>query len=56
MRVGELRVINSDITDSTPCVVDLPPPMLGEHTEEVLRETAGYSDEEIEELRKANAI
>lgn len=56
MRVGELRAINSDITDSTPCVMDLRPPILGEHMEEVLRETAGYSDEEIEELRKANAI
>jgi hypothetical protein len=25
LRVGELRAINSNITDSTPCVVDPPP-------------------------------
>lgn len=32
-----------------------PPPYLGEHTEEVLRE-AGYSPEQIEQLRKDGAI
>ncbi|MCW3992350.1 MAG: CoA transferase, partial [Candidatus Bathyarchaeota archaeon] len=56
-RAGRIKMIGPTLKLSeTPCVVDLSPPMLGEHTEEVLRENAGYSDEEIEELRKANAI
>jgi crotonobetainyl-CoA:carnitine CoA-transferase CaiB-like acyl-CoA transferase len=36
-------------------VVRRPPPGLGQHTEEVLRE-AGLADPEIEELRAAGAI
>lgn len=40
----------------TTCVIGAPPPLLGEHTEEVLRSIAGYSDEEIEWLRQAAAI
>lgn len=32
------------------------PPLLGEHTEEVLREWLGYSDEAIAELREKSAI
>ncbi len=40
----------------TPCTLNAPPPMLGEQTEEVLKSLAGYSDVEIEELRKAGAI
>ncbi len=41
---------------STPCVVESPPPLLGEHTEQVLKELAGYSDEEIRRLREKGAI
>ncbi|HUS78032.1 MAG TPA: CaiB/BaiF CoA-transferase family protein [Patescibacteria group bacterium] len=40
----------------TPCSLTTPPPTLGEHTEEVLGTLAGYSEEEIEELRRAGAI
>jgi crotonobetainyl-CoA:carnitine CoA-transferase CaiB-like acyl-CoA transferase len=32
------------------------PPTLGEHTDEILRERLGYSDERIAELRQAKAI
>ena len=33
-----------------------PPPTLGQHTEEVLREVAGYTDAQIDALRAAQAI
>lgn len=33
-----------------------PPPTLGQHTDEILREALGYSDEEIEALRKDDVI
>jgi len=40
----------------TPCAMGAPPPVLGEHTEEVLRSLAGYSEQDIEGLRRAGAI
>jgi crotonobetainyl-CoA:carnitine CoA-transferase CaiB-like acyl-CoA transferase len=32
------------------------PPTLGEHTEQILKQRLGYSDERIGELKKARAI
>lgn len=40
----------------TPASLRLPPPMLGEHTREVLAETAGYSSSEIDRLQEAGVI
>ncbi len=40
----------------TPGGVHSPPPLLGEHTEEVLRDTLGRTDEEIAQLREAGVI
>jgi len=40
----------------TPVCYDKAPPLLGEHTEEVLREWLGYSAEQIEALRNDAAI
>lgn len=40
----------------TPCSLRLPAPELGQHTEEVLLEVAGYTWEEIEELRQQEVI
>ena len=34
----------------------LPAPMLGEHTEEVLKEVCGFSDEKIAELKAGGAF
>jgi crotonobetainyl-CoA:carnitine CoA-transferase CaiB-like acyl-CoA transferase len=39
----------------TPAEVRLPPPRLGEHTEQILQD-AGYSSEEIEMLRRTQVI
>ncbi|MGB5624978.1 MAG: CoA transferase, partial [Woeseiaceae bacterium] len=40
----------------TPVSYKLAPPLLGEHTDEVLREWLGYSDELIAELRESAAV
>ena len=40
----------------TPVSYKLAPPLLGEHTDEVLREWLGYSDELIAELRESAAL
>jgi len=40
----------------TPVSYEKPPPLLGEHTDEVLREWLGYSDESIAKLRDKLAI
>jgi formyl-CoA transferase/CoA:oxalate CoA-transferase len=41
---------------STPCVVESPPPLLGEHTDEILKSLAGYTEEEITTLRERGVI
>jgi crotonobetainyl-CoA:carnitine CoA-transferase CaiB-like acyl-CoA transferase len=40
----------------TPVTYDAPPPLLGQHTREVLSGVLGKSDAEIERLREAGAI
>jgi crotonobetainyl-CoA:carnitine CoA-transferase CaiB-like acyl-CoA transferase len=41
---------------ATPVAYERAPPLLGEHTDEVLREWLGYSDERIAALRQESAI
>jgi crotonobetainyl-CoA:carnitine CoA-transferase CaiB-like acyl-CoA transferase len=54
---GEIDVIASPINFSaTPLDTGTPPPMLGEHTTEVLKEVLSLSDAEIERLLQANVI
>eukprot|EP00164_Ancoracysta_twista_P003474 GFYU01004635.1.p1 GENE.GFYU01004635.1~~GFYU01004635.1.p1 ORF type:complete len:461 (+),score=81.43 GFYU01004635.1:71-1453(+) len=53
---GNLKLIGMPVkySDTSP-TLRLPPPLLGQHTREVLKEVVGYSDEHIAEL-EANGI
>ena len=55
--VGKIKQIAPPIKMSlTPCVVRSPPPILGQHTAEVLRDLAGYDEEEIRHLQEKGVI
>ncbi len=55
--IGTLRLAGIPIKYSeTPGAVRLPPPLLGQHTDEVLTEVLGCSPERLDELRKQGAI
>jgi crotonobetainyl-CoA:carnitine CoA-transferase CaiB-like acyl-CoA transferase len=56
-KVGRFRSIGNPV--KTPPVPEgpfEPPPMHGQHTEEVLREVLGYSREQIGELEEKGVI
>jgi formyl-CoA transferase len=56
-KVGKFKVVGSPLKLSeTPAQYRIPPPLLGEHTEEVLRNVLGYDKEKIARLREAKAI
>lgn len=52
----ELRVLGSGVhVDGAPLRPHRAPPLLGEHTDQVLQE-AGYGPEDVDDLRKADAL
>ncbi len=54
---GEVSMVANPIKFSaTPITHEVPPPLLGEHTDAVLRAVLGMKDEEISALRKAGAV
>jgi crotonobetainyl-CoA:carnitine CoA-transferase CaiB-like acyl-CoA transferase len=56
-KVGKLKAVGSPVKLSeTPPQYRIPPPLLGEHTEEVLRDVLGYDKEAIARLKKAKVI
>lgn len=55
--VGKMRIANSPIRLSeTPGEVYAPAPLLGQHSEEVLREVLQYSQVEIDQLKESGII
>jgi len=56
-KLGSIKQVASPLHFSdTLCNLIHSPPMLGEHTDEVLKTVAGYSDKEIKVLRMENVI
>ncbi|NWF56488.1 MAG: CoA transferase [Syntrophaceae bacterium] len=56
-KVGKFKLVGSPMKLSeTPVQYRIPPPLLGEHTEEVLREVLGYDSEGIDRLRREKVI
>ena len=49
-------VSNPVYFDCTPVEYNLPPPLLGEHTHEILNEWLGYSDKKLNSLKKLGVI
>ncbi|KAL2001209.1 hypothetical protein VTN02DRAFT_2095 [Thermoascus thermophilus] len=54
---GPIKVLNTPVkySNADPSI-RLPPPLLGQHTDEVLRERLGLSDERIQELKKGGVL
>ena len=54
---GEVKMVGCPIKLSqTPPQMRMPPPILGQHTEEILKDLLGYSLEEVKELRRRKVI
>ena len=54
---NDLRLVSSPIKlSATPVTTRLPPPLLGQHTEEVLRGVLNYSDAKLSELKSSEVI
>ncbi|MGA2956356.1 MAG: CoA transferase [Thermodesulfobacteriota bacterium] len=54
---GKIKVTGVPVKLSqTPGAVELPPPTLGQHTEEILTRVLGYSKSEVEKLKKEKVI
>ena len=54
---GEMKLVNTPVkySDSEPSI-RTPPPLLGQHTDEVLRDLLEMSEEEILRLREEGAV
>jgi crotonobetainyl-CoA:carnitine CoA-transferase CaiB-like acyl-CoA transferase len=56
-RAGTVRGVGIPVKFSdTPGEIRRHAPLLGEHTEEILREFAGYGEDEVRELQESGAV
>lgn len=56
-KAGPVRIIGSPLNFSDSQLRDYePPPLLGQHTDDILRNRLGYDDEKLSELRKDGVI
>jgi len=56
-KIGKFKLVGSPMKLSeTPVQYRIPPPLLGEHTEEILRDVLGYDKDRIARLRKEKVI
>jgi formyl-CoA transferase len=54
---GSIRLVSSPLKIPTaPTVLHMPPPLLGEHTNQILHDFLGYDESEVCELRQAGVI
>jgi succinate--hydroxymethylglutarate CoA-transferase len=54
---GKVKLVNHPVKYSrVEPKIRTPPPLLGQHTDEVLRELLGFEEEEISELREAKTV
>jgi len=56
--IGKIQVIGSALQhlSRTPAAPSTPPPLLGEHTREVLSDALGIPEDEIAELFEAGVV
>jgi formyl-CoA transferase len=55
--IGELPLVGSPLKmGSTPVGYRLPPPLMGQHTKDILRDVLGYSDEEVAKLKESGCV
>ena len=56
-RLGKMRIVGSPIRLSeTPGEVYAPAPLLGQHSDEVLKTILGYTDEDVRALKDEGVI
>jgi succinate--hydroxymethylglutarate CoA-transferase len=54
---GQVKLVNHPVKySSIEPKIRTPPPTLGEHTDEVLRELLGFDDEEIRDLKTKKTV